>query len=236
MRSIKGLRSNALLALLVVLLSAKADNSFYVRIETAKGSCIVRLFDETPRHRDNFLKLVQEGKYDSLLFHRVIKGFMIQGGDPDSRSAKPDQRLGDGDVGYTVSAEFSPRLIHKKGALAAARDENPLKASSGIQFYLVQGRVFTSAQLDSLEVARHIHLSELQRKVYTTVGGTPHLDQNYTVYGEVVEGLAMIDSIAAVQTGVADRPVQDIPMKISVLSRHDVRRLLRRLKKRPAVT
>jgi len=179
---------------------------------------VIRLSDSTPLHRDNFLKLVKVGFYDSVLFHRVIKNFMIQGGDPNSKGAMAGKPLGDGGPGYTIPAEFRKTLFHKKGALAAARmgdNVNPTKASSGSQFYIAQGKVFTDAGLDSVETFRlnGRKIPAEQREVYKTIGGTPHLDQGYTVYGEVVKGLDVLDNIAAVQTSRGqdrDRPLQDV--------------------------
>lgn len=190
-----------------------------VLITTDLGKMKVRLYDATPKHRDNFIKLVQQGFYDSLIFHRVIKGFMIQGGDPKSKHAKPGEMLGNGDVGYTIPAEFVDSLYHKKGVLAAARDNNPQKASSGCQFYIVQGKVFTDQELDMMEQQRGKKWTAEQRKTYTTVGGTPHLDGNYTVYGIVVEGLDVLDKIATVPTAPGDRPLQDVRMKIALVKK-----------------
>jgi len=205
----------------------------YIRIKTAFGECIVKLYNETPLHRDNFLKLTKEGYYNGTLFHRVIKDFMIQGGDPDSKNAKPDSLLGEGGPKYTIPAEFNDSLFHKKGVLAAAREGdmvNPAKASSGSQFYLVQGKIFTEEQLNSLEAKRlKFKIPDWQRKVYTTIGGTPHLDRNYTVYGEVVEGLELVDKIAAFETNKNDRPKQDVKMEISILKKREIRKLEKRL-------
>ena len=205
----------------------------YVRIKTEFGECIVKLYNETPLHRDNFLKLVKKGYYNGTLFHRVIKDFMIQGGDPDSRNAKPDSLLGEGGPKYTIPAEFRDSLFHKKGVLAAAREGdivNPSKASSGSQFYLVQGKVFTDEQLNALEEKRlKFKIPEWQRQVYKTIGGVPHLDRNYTVYGEIVMGLELVDKIATMKTDKNDRPKQDIKMEISVLKKRDARRLEKRL-------
>lgn len=186
-----------------------------VRVEmvTTAGRMVLVLYDDTPRHRDNFVKLASQGFYDGLLFHRVIKNFMIQGGDPNSRSAKPGTMLGDGSLGYTVPAEFRPNHFHKKGALCAARqgdNVNPKKESSSCQFYIVQGQRFDSKMLDNMEARFGKKYSEEQRKVYASVGGAPHLDGDYTVFGEVVEGMEIIDRIAGVQTGRADRPVDDV--------------------------
>ena len=189
-----------------------------VLLQTSYGDIVIRLSDSTPLHRDNFLKLVKMGYYDSVLFHRVIQRFMIQSGDPNSKSAKAGQPLGNGGPDYTVPAEFRSTLFHKKGVIAAARtgdNVNPLKASSGSQFYIVQGRTFTDAEMDSVEIARLSgrKISPERRALYKTIGGTPQLDQNYTVFGEVVKGLDVVDKIAAVQTSKAtdrDRPLEDI--------------------------
>lgn len=168
------------------------------------------LYDDTPLHKENFIKLVNDNFYNDLLFHRVIKGFMVQGGDPESKNADPSKHLGMGDPGYTIPAEISMNHIHKKGALAAARTQNPQKASSGSQFYIVQGNVYTDMQIDQLEKRLNYKYTEKQRDDYTTIGGTPHLDNSYTVFGEVIEGLDVIDKIAAVKTGVGDRPLEDV--------------------------
>lgn len=204
----------------------------YVKISTSKGECIVRLYNETPLHRDNFLKLAKEGYYNGTIFHRVIKDFMIQGGDPDSKNADSTQTLGNGGPKYTVPAEFRDSIFHKKGVLAAARDNNPEKASSGSQFYLVQGKVFTDEQLNNLEKNRLQHkIPNYQREVYKTIGGTPHLDRNYTAYGEVVKGLEMIDSIAGVATGAANRPKEDVKMTVTVLKKREAKKLEKELNK-----
>lgn len=235
-----------------------------VKLETTMGNITVALYNETPKHRDNFIKLVKEGVYDSTLFHRVIKQFMIQAGDPDSKNALDTAMLGSGDVGYTIPAEFNPKFFHKKGVLAAARqgdDVNPEKASSGCQFYIVTGRKFTEPQLLGMEnkineqheealfdsLARQ-HMKEIykmrkagdnagllelqdtleaqareladkeekfrftpeQIKAYSTVGGAPHLDGSYTVFGEVTEGMKVVENIEIAKTNRADRPVENI--------------------------
>lgn len=201
----------------------KGDATYYVKIETSYGNMVVKLYNETPKHRDNFIKLVNDGTYNDLLFHRVINKFMIQGGDPNSRDAKPGQMLGDGDMGYTIPAEFVPGLYHKKGALAAARqgdDVNPQKASSGCQFYLVQGDIWTADRLKMVEARMGKSFTAEQTETYATIGGTPFLDGDYTVFGEVVEGIEVIDKIAAVQCGPMDRPLQDVKMKMSVLKNY----------------
>ena len=242
----------------------ETGNETLVRLETTMGNITVKLYNETPKHRDNFIKLAKEGTYDSTPFHRVIKNFMIQAGDPQSKTATDTTTLGNGDVGYTLPAEFNPKFFHKKGALAAARlgDEvNPNKESSGCQFYIVTGRKFSEAQMISMEnqlndarletvfneLARK-HMKEIykmrksgdndgllelqdsleaqargivakepalkfsreQIAAYTTVGGTPHLDGAYTVFGEVTEGMDVIDKIQAVKTNRADRPETDV--------------------------
>ena len=235
-----------------------------VKLETTMGNITVALYNETPKHRDNFIKLVKEGVYDSTLFHRVIKQFMIQAGDPDSKNASDTAMLGSGDVGYTIPAEFNPKFFHKRGVLAAARqgdDVNPEKASSGCQFYIVTGRKFTEPQLLGMEnkineqreealfdsLARQ-HMKEIykmrkagdnagllelqdtleaqareladkeekfrftpeQIKAYSTIGGAPHLDGSYTVFGEVTEGMEVVDNIEIAKTNRADRPIENI--------------------------
>ncbi|MHB1276907.1 MAG: peptidylprolyl isomerase [Bacteroidia bacterium] len=188
-----------------------------VEIVTDYGTMKVRLYDETPLHRDNFIKLVEEGYYNDLLFHRIIKGFMIQGGDPNSKNAGPEVQLGGGGPGYTVPAEFRPGLYHKKGALAAARmgdQMNPQKASSGSQFYIVQGTAVQESMLQQLSARSGIVYTPEQIATYTTIGGTPFLDGQYTVFGEVVEGLDVIDKIAAVKTLAGDRPELNVKMTV----------------------
>lgn len=193
----------------------KHDLKKDVEMLTSEGKIILRLHDATPLHRDNFLSLVKHGFYDSILFHRVIKNFMIQAGDPNSKSALAGTALGSGGPSKTIPAEFVPELFHRKGVLAAARmgdNVNPEKASSGSQFYIVQGRVFSSAGLDSVETMRMkgYRFPQAHRDAYTKIGGAPHLDQQYTIFGEVVEGLAVVDSIASRKTAGNDRPVDDI--------------------------
>ena len=202
----------------------KKDGSkeYYVKIETSYGDMVVKLYNETPLHRDNFIKLVKDGTYDGLIFHRVINQFMIQGGDPKSREAKPGQMLGDGELGYTIPAEFVPGLFHKKGALAAARqgDEvNPKKASSSCQFYIVQGTTWDANRLKMVEQRMGKSFTAEEAEVYATLGGTPFLDGDYTVFGEVVEGMEVIDKIAAVPCGPMDRPIEDVKMKMSIIER-----------------
>lgn len=204
-------------AMKTVAPAADTTKDRMVSIATDMGTMTVRLYDVTPRHRDNFLLLAHNNFFDSLLFHRVIRNFMIQGGDPESRYAPPGAMLGNGDVGYTIPAEFIDTLIHRKGMLCAARTENPEKASSGCQFYIVQGQVLTDEQINMFEMRSGKKLTDQQRNIYKTVGGTPWLDGSYTIFGEVVEGLDVIDKIAAVQTGKMDRPETDVRMKVRVI-------------------
>lgn len=199
----------------MMLISAMAfAQSTKVLIETSMGNITIMLYDETPLHRDNFIKLVESNFYDSILFHRVINNFMIQAGDPTSKNAAPDVLLGDSDTDYTIPAEFDyPKYYHKKGALAAARtsdDENPERRSSGSQFYIVQGRTFTDEKLDKYEAHLGIKMPAEIREYYKTIGGTPHLDTQYTVFGEVLEGMDVVNAIAAVETNKDDRPLVDV--------------------------
>lgn len=261
-----------------VLSGGGKEKDQYVQISTTMGDIVVRLYNETPQHRDNFLKLVNEQFYDSLLFHRVINKFMIQGGDPDSRAAKPGQQLGQGGNGYTIPAEINDQFFHKKGALAAARQAdqvNPKRESSGCQFYIVHGKTFSPKELTDMETSKNKALKEKlfqkylnredkyelyqryqklvktrdrygirdfrkeidpiieeqfqemggykfspeQQAAYTETGGAPHLDGDYTVFGEVIEGLDIIDKIAAVKTQPGDRPVKDIYISAKVIKR-----------------
>ncbi|MDQ3050078.1 MAG: peptidylprolyl isomerase [Bacteroidota bacterium] len=195
-----------------------AGKEHIVEITTEFGTIKIKLYNETPKHRDNFIKLASEGFYNDLLFHRIISGFMIQGGDPESKGAAPEKRLGSGDVGYKVPAEFNDSLYHKKGALCAARDGNAEKASSGCQFYIVQGKTFTDEELNAMEARSGVKYSAKQREDYKILGGTPQLDKNYTVYGEVIEGLDVLDKIAAVKTQPGDRPVTDVKMTVKVIN------------------
>ena len=252
--------------------SADMEKRTQVKIETTQGNIVVELYNETPKHRDNFIKLAKEGMYDSTLFHRVIKAFMIQAGDPDSKTAADTAQLGGGDVGYTIPAEFVPQFFHKKGALAAARmgdDVNPERASSGCQFYIVTGRTFREGQLLDMEGSKNNNrveeiFNELARKhmkeifklrkandqdglmelqdsleaqayalkkkeepfkftpeqiaAYTTIGGAPHLDGAYTVFGQVVEGIETVEKIEGTPTGRADRPKENMRiLKMTVL-------------------
>lgn len=200
--------------------SVKPPNKCLVEIETDYGTMLVELFDSTPKHQENFVKLTEQKYFDSLLFHRVINGFMIQGGDPDSKRANPGQSLGSGGPNYTVQAEFADTLIHLKGVLAAARQGdqvNPQKRSSGSQFYIVHGRPVNSQTLDQLESQKGKRYSTAQRQAYEATGGAPFLDWEYTVFGRVIKGLEVIDEIAAVQTDSRDRPAKDVRMKIRLI-------------------
>ena len=251
------------------------DKDYVVTIKTKYGDMVAILYDETPKHKANFIKLAEEHFFDGLLFHRIIDGFMIQGGDPNSKNAKPGDRLGNGGPGYTIDAEFNPKFFHEKGALSAARtgdNVNPTKASSGSQFYIVQGRKMDVTMLESMEVNiqsdrknkylrevvfkpqykdllqtimtkqqagdtvwlndffrsadsliakempdyKPFKFSEEQKKQYSQVGGTPHLDGEYTVFGKVIKGLDVIDKIATLPKDAADRPAEDVFMSVSV--------------------
>lgn len=191
-----------------------------VEIETDYGSMLVELSNSTPGHRDNFVKLAEEGFFDGLLFHRVIDGFMIQGGDPNSKDAKPGQPLGSGGPGYQIPAEFTDTLVHVKGAIAAARTGdavNPEKKSSGSQFYIVHGREVNDDALNRIEAQGNFRYAPEVREEYLKNGGTPFLDRNYTVFGKVVKGLDVIDKIAAVAKDPRDRPKEDVKMTVKVI-------------------
>ena len=188
----------------------KSDNMTKILIKTSLGDITIGLSNETPQHRDNFIKLVKEGYYDGVLFHRIIQGFMIQTGDPDSKTAKPGQRLGMGGPSYRIPAEFVPSLYHKRGAVAAARDNNPQKASSGSQFYIVDGKTFDNDYLTMIEQRMGKTFTLQQRTDYTTVGGAPFLDGDYTVFGNVLLGMEVVDKIAAQSKDANDRPLEDI--------------------------
>jgi peptidyl-prolyl cis-trans isomerase B (cyclophilin B) len=198
----------------------KQTKETMIEITTDYGTMTFKLYNETPQHRDNFIKLANEGFYNGTLFHRVMNGFMIQGGDPQSKNAAPGVMLGNGGPGYTIPAEFNPSLYHKKGALAAARlgdQVNPQKASSGSQFYIVQGKPSSEAELGMMESRKNIKYTPEQKTVYTTLGGTPFLDMDYTVFGEIVSGMEVIDKIAAVSTNPQNRPLQDVKMTVKVI-------------------
>ncbi|MEO6837382.1 MAG: peptidylprolyl isomerase [Ginsengibacter sp.] len=201
----------------------------FVKIETDSGTMVARLYNQTPLHKENFEKLVKKHFYDGLLFHRVIKGFMIQGGDPESRNAKPGQHLGDGGSKKMIPAEFDTSLFHRKGALAMARegdDVNPKKESSSSQFYIVEGKTFTNLEMSRIEEQFRIKIPEDHKEVYRTVGGAPFLDMNYTVFGQVVKGLDVIDKIAHAPKDKNDRPLQDIKMKIILMKKSEYKKYL----------
>ena len=198
-----------------VLVKQQKESHKGTRVEmvTNYGRIVLLLYDETPLHRDNFIKLATSRVFDGLLFHRVIEKFMIQGGDPTSKDAESGKMLGDGTLGYNIPAEFRPELFHKRGALCAAREGdmvNPKKESSASQFYIVQGRVWNTEELDNLQKRMKREIPAEQRDVYTTIGGTPFLDGEYTVFGEVIEGMEVVDKIAAVKCDKNDRPLEDV--------------------------
>lgn len=206
------------IAVLILISCNTQEKITYALIETEFGNMKVELYNEAPLHRDNFIKLANEGFYDDLLFHRVIKGFMIQGGDPDSRDAQPGAPLGMGGPGFTIPAEIGQP--HFKGTLAGARKPdgvNPKKESNGSQFYIVHGNQITDDFLDIMQNQKRITYNEQQRAIYKTDGGYPPLDMEYTVFGRVVEGLEVIDKIAVAQTNPSDRPMTDIKMKVKIL-------------------
>jgi cyclophilin family peptidyl-prolyl cis-trans isomerase len=199
----------------------KSETDVRVKITTDYGEIIVKLYNETPKHRDNFIKLADSGYFNGSLFHRVIKNFMIQGGDPTSINAPAGTMLGNGGPSYTIPAEFMPeKYFHKKGALAAAREGdqvNPTKASSGSQFYIVQGQVFNDSIINLMENYYGKKFTASQRTAYKTVGGAPHLDGDYTVFGEVVYGLEVIDKIAILAVDQNSRPIKDVKMKVEII-------------------
>jgi peptidyl-prolyl cis-trans isomerase B (cyclophilin B) len=203
-----------LLVLAVFVQLSAAAQSKKVRIETEYGPIVLSLYDGTPLHRDNMVKLAKEKFFDSLLWHRVIPAFVIQGGDPASKRAASGTALGDGErpgVGR-IPAEIKDQYYHKRGAVGMARDQNPEKASSNCQFYIVVGKKFSDAEIDAAEKRGGRKVTAAQREVYKTQGGTPHLDGGYTVFGEVVEGMDVVDKIAAEPRGAADRPTKDVRM------------------------
>ncbi|MEJ7626616.1 MAG: peptidylprolyl isomerase [Ferruginibacter sp.] len=196
----------------------KTDQAIRIRIITDSGSMIVKLYDSTPLHRDNFVKLVTQGFYDSLMFHRVIPGFMIQGGDPLSKNAPPSIMLGNGgDNMARIPAEFRQTLRHKRGVLAAARDGNPLKASSACQFYIVDGKTYTDSDLDMMESRKGFKYSISEREIYKSMGGTPSLDMEYTVFGELESGLEIISKIAMAPRDANNRPLGDVRMRMEII-------------------
>ncbi len=203
-----------------VMIEVKAPQRCLIQVETKFGNMVIELYEDTPGHRDNFVKLVEEGFYEDLLFHRVMEGFMIQGGDPNSRGAALAERLGSGGPGYQIPSEFNESHLHFKGALAAARQPdnyNPEKKSSGSQFYIVHGGTVTDNTLDQMEYRKGIVYTPEQRDLYKTKGGFPSLDMDYTVFGMVLEGLDVIDKIASVETQPGDRPLENVSMKIKVI-------------------
>lgn len=197
------------ISILVLACTVSFAQKYRATITTTYGNIELFLYDHTPLHRDNFVKLAKKHFYDGTLFHRVIPAFMIQGGDPDSKTAKPGAALGEGDVGYKVPAEIKDEYIHKRGVLAAARDNNPEKASSGCQFYITVGKKYTDAELNNITARTGRKYTDAQREAYKTIGGTPHLDNNYTVYGEVTKGMDIVDKIVAQPRNGMDRPNED---------------------------
>lgn len=204
-----------ILAAMLVLFACSGEKDRYAIIETDFGTIRVLLYNSTPHHRDNFIRLAEEGFYDGLLFHRVMKGFMIQGGDLNSKDAPPGALLGVGGPGYQLLPEIG--APHIRGALAAARPDNPQKRSSGSQFYLVQGRPVDDAMLDELERQKGIRYNDAQRQLYRQEGGAPFLDNDYTVFGEIVEGWDVLDRIAAVAVDPHYRPLEDVRMKVRMV-------------------
>jgi len=199
--------------------SSCGDGKTYAEIETEFGTMKVLLYDETPKHKANFIKLANEGFYDDLLFHRVMKNFMVQGGDPNSRDAKPGIQLGGGGPGYLVDAEIG--FPHFRGALAAARTggaSNPDKKSSGSQFYVVQGQPQTDSSLERFEKMKNFKYAQAQKDLYKEVGGRPDLDMEYTVFGEVVSGIEVVDKITENKTDRSNRPLEDIKMKVRIIN------------------
>jgi len=219
------MKKTIFLVLTLVIFSMMSENQAQqtqVRMKTSLGEITLLLYDDTPMHRDNFIELINKKFYDGILFHRVIPGFMIQAGDPNSKNAKSGDRLGSGNPGYTVPAEFRPQLYHKKGALAAARlgdQANPKKESSGSQFYIVTGKVWTNNELNQMEsTTTHPKFTDEQRQIYTTIGGYPPLDYNYTVFGEVTEGVEIAEKIGLVKRDRSDRPLDDVKiLSITIL-------------------
>ncbi len=199
---------------------AQTLNKTKVVIETEYGKIVLALYDNTPKHRDNLFKLVKEKFYDSTLFHRVIPNFVIQGGDPQSKNAKPGDALGEGDVGYRIPAEINNINFHQRGALGMARDNNPEKASSGCQFYIVTGKKYTDEELDKIAERTGRKFTPKQKNIYKRMGGTPHLDGNYTVFGMVEEGMDVVDRISAEARNANDRPDKNISMIKVRLKKH----------------
>lgn len=198
--------------------------TYQAKIKTNYGNITVVLLDKTPLHRDNFVKLVKDKFYDSLLFHRVIKGFVIQGGDPTSKYANDTAMLGEGDLGYTIPAEFDTAIFHKRGMLAQARDDNPAKASSACQFYIVQGKIADDSSFAKAKRRTGLDMPEGHKQVYRTIGGIPWLDMGYTIYGEVIKGMKVVDEIAAVKTDKNDRPLKAVRIKTIELKENKKRK------------
>jgi peptidyl-prolyl cis-trans isomerase B (cyclophilin B) len=269
------------LVMFTAMTGCTQKKDYVVTIKTKYGDMVAILYDETPKHKENFIKLAKAHYYDGLLFHRVIEGFMIQGGDPESKNAKPGQRLGNGGPGYTIEAEFNPKFFHEKGALAAARlsdQMNPTKASSGSQFYVVQGKKMNAAEMkidqqkfstglqqffqkpenkpyydsiaklyqsgdpkayesyiislkpvveSQLGISVEKQVDPKMVEAYSTVGGTPNLDGQYTVFGKVIKGLEVIDKIAALPKDQSERPTEDVTMTVTVeeLSKSKIKKL-----------
>lgn len=208
------LRKLFFIILLVCAINILNAQTYKAKIVTNYGNITVVLFDKTPLHRDNFIKLVKEKFYDSLLFHRVIKGFVIQGGDPTSKNANDTALLGEGDLGYTIPAEFDTAIFHKRGMLAQARDDNPQKASSACQFYIVQGKIADDSSFAKAKRRNpNYEIPDGHKQVYRTIGGIPWLDMGYTIYGEVIKGMKVVDKIAAVKTDKNDRPLKAVRIK-----------------------
>ena len=207
------------MSLLLTCLSGMAQHGdeTLVEIVTNKGKIKVKLYDDTPQHRDNFINLVKAHQYDGLLFHRIIRQFMIQAGDINSKDAPKDKKLGEGDLDYTIPAEIVyPKYFHKRGQLCAARtgdEQNPQRASSATQFYIVTGKFFTERELDKMEQEKNIKLTPEQRHAYMLEGGAPHLDGAYTIFGEVIKGLKVVDNMQFVATDENDRPLKNIQIK-----------------------
>jgi cyclophilin family peptidyl-prolyl cis-trans isomerase len=221
-RTFKPLIAGILCCLLLPAITQQKNQ--YVKIETAQGYCIVKLYNETPVHRDNFIKLVKAHYFDATTFNRILKGFVIQGGDPDSlydksKTLKPEQKW--------IQPEFNPALYHKRGVLAMGRDDNKHKASFTTQIYLVDGKTYTNGQLDAIEKKFNLHFTEAQRETYRTIGGTPFLDQNYTVFGEIVKGMDFIDKVTAVKVNKDGNPDKEVWMKMTLLSDREVAKELK---------
>lgn len=224
---------SVILLLPFCIISAKSEKNYVVNIMTNKGEITLVLYNQTPIHSDNFVKLCKDGIYNNVLFHRVIKEFMIQAGDPESKMHEPGKLYGEGDLGYSIPAEIKPGIFHKRGVLAAARegdDVNPERKSSACQFYIVVGKRFTDQELDNMEerVARatgvaDYKISPEKREIYRTLGGTPHLDMQYTVFGEVLKGMDIVEGISITETDQNDRPLKDIIIISTKVSKHSQR-------------